>query len=67
MQKGLTVKTGQTHMIRYMRPLLEHVRAGRIDPSFVITHRLSLDDAPGAYDLFAHRQNECIKVVMTPN
>ena len=52
MNKGLTMKMGQTHMQRYMKPLLQKVEAGEIDPSFVITHRLTLDDAPGAYKTF---------------
>lgn len=65
--KGLTVKTGQTHAHRYMKPLLEHIRKGHIDPTFIITHRLGLDDAPGAYRTFRDKQDECIKVVLTPS
>src|SRR5690606_31504478 len=50
MNKGLTVKSGQTHMQRYMRPLLEHIVTGRIDPGYIITHRLdTLEEAPEAY------------------
>jgi threonine dehydrogenase-like Zn-dependent dehydrogenase len=64
--KGLTLKMGQTHMMRYMAPLLERVERGEIDPSFVITHRLYLDDAPRAYRLFRDKQDDCIKVVMKP-
>jgi threonine dehydrogenase-like Zn-dependent dehydrogenase len=48
MNKGLTMKTGQTHMMKYMKPLLERVQRGDIDPSFVITHKVKLDDAPRA-------------------
>jgi threonine dehydrogenase-like Zn-dependent dehydrogenase len=67
MNKGLTFKMGQTHMQKYMRPLLERVEKGEIDLSRVITHRLSLDDAPWAYQTFRDKQDECIKVVMKPN
>ena len=64
--KGLTMKMGQTHVQRYMRPLLEMVEQGRIDPSFVITHRLPLSQAPEAYRLFRDKKDGYIKVVMTP-
>lgn len=66
MNKGLTLKMGQTHMHKYMRPLLERIEKGDIDPSFVITHRLKLTDAPGAYQTFRDKRDGCIKVVMTP-
>ncbi|MFL5694489.1 MAG: zinc-dependent alcohol dehydrogenase [Ktedonobacteraceae bacterium] len=64
--KGLTFKMGQTHVHRYLRPLLERIERGDIDPSFVITHRLSLTDAPQGYDIFKHKEDECIKVVLKP-
>jgi threonine dehydrogenase-like Zn-dependent dehydrogenase len=64
--KGLTFKMGQTHMQKYLRPLLERIQRGEIDPSFVITHRLRLDDAPHGYDIFKHKEDECIKVVLKP-
>jgi len=64
--KGLTFKMGQTHVHRYLRPLLERIEQGDIDPSFVITHRLRLDEAPRAYDIFKHKDDECIKVVLKP-
>ena len=64
--KGLTLKMGQTHMMRYMAPLLDRVERGEIDPSFVITHRLRLDDAPRAYKMFRAKKDDCIKVVMKP-
>ncbi len=64
--KGLTFKMGQTHTHRYMRPLLERIEAGEIDPSFVITHRLSLDEAPDGFATFVKKQDHCIKVVMRP-
>jgi threonine dehydrogenase-like Zn-dependent dehydrogenase len=66
MNKGLTIRTGQTHMVKYMKPLLERVQAGDIDPSFVITHTLPLDQAPHGYDIFKNKQDECIKVVLKP-
>ncbi len=66
MNKGLTLKSGQTHMHRYMRPLLERVERGEIDPSFVITHRMRLDEAPEAYRTFRDKQDGCIKVVLQP-
>ena len=66
MNKGLTVKTGQTHMMRYMKPLLERIERGEIDPSFVISHRLSIDDGPEAYKIFRDKQNHCTKVVLDP-
>jgi len=64
--KGLTFKMGQTHMHRYLQPLLERVQAGDIDPTFVITHTLPLDDAPHGYRIFRDKLDECIKVVLKP-
>lgn len=64
--KGLTFKMGQTHVQRYMKPLLERIERGEIDPSFLITHRLRLDDAPQGYATFKGSQDECIKVVLRP-
>jgi threonine dehydrogenase-like Zn-dependent dehydrogenase len=49
-----------------MRPLLERIEKGEIDPSFIITHRMRIDDAPLGYDSFKNRQDECIKVVLKP-
>lgn len=66
MQKGLTLKTGQTHLHRYVKPLLEYVERGAIDPRFVITHREPLARAPEMYKTFAEHDDACIKVVMTP-
>ena len=66
MNKGLTIKTGQTHVQRYTAPLLEKILAGDIDPSFIITHRLGLDQAPDAYKTFRDKQDGCIKVVLKP-
>ncbi|MBD2569620.1 zinc-dependent alcohol dehydrogenase [Anabaena lutea] len=66
MNKGLTFKMGQTHVHRYLRSLLEHIQNGDIDPSFVITHRLPLEQAPHGYEIFKHKQDNCIKVVLKP-
>lgn len=64
--KGLIFKMGQTHVHKYMRPLLEEISIGSIDPSFVITHRLTLDEAPKGYETFKNKEDACIKVVMKP-
>ncbi len=64
--KGLTFRMGQTHVHRYLRPLLEKIEMGHIDPTFLITHRVKLQDAPEAYKTFRDKSDECIKVVMTP-
>ncbi len=66
MNKALTLKTGQTHVHRYLRPLLERVEHGDLDPSFVITHRMRLEDAPEAYKLFRDKREGCIKVMLRP-
>lgn len=64
--KGLTFKMGQTHVQRYMRPLLQLIQEGAIDPTFVVTHRLPLEFAPEAYELFKHKRDGCVKVVLIP-
>lgn len=64
--EGLTIKSGQTHVQRYLKPLLETIQRGEIDPSFVITHRLPLDAAPDAYKTFRDKEDGCIKVVLDP-
>ncbi len=64
--RSITIKAGQCHVQRYMRPLLERIRKGEIDPSFVITHRMALDDAPEGYQTFKHKQDDCMKVVLSP-
>jgi len=66
MNRGLTIKSGQCHVHRYMRPLLQRIEDGEIDPSFIITHRLSLDDAAHGYDIFKQKEDDCLKVVLTP-
>jgi threonine dehydrogenase-like Zn-dependent dehydrogenase len=64
--KGLTLKMGQTHVHRYLKPLMRLIEDGKIDPSFVITHRIALADAADAYRLFATKLDNCIKVVLKP-
>jgi threonine dehydrogenase-like Zn-dependent dehydrogenase len=66
MNKGLTMKTGQCHVQRYTKRLYDHVVAGDIHPSFVITHRMELGAAPEGYETFKHKQDECVKVVLKP-
>jgi len=66
MNKGLTIKTGQTHVHKYVPKLLDYVRQGKIDPSFVVTHRLPLTEAPHGYDIFRAKQDGCIKIVLDP-
>jgi threonine dehydrogenase-like Zn-dependent dehydrogenase len=65
MNRSLTLKTGQCHVHRYMRPLLGRIQRGEIDPSFVITHRLPLADAAKGYDMFVKKEDGCEKVVLT--
>jgi threonine dehydrogenase-like Zn-dependent dehydrogenase len=64
--KGLTLRTGQTHVQRYMQPLLERVERGEIDPSFVVSHAMPLDDAARGYSMFRDKTDECMKVVLRP-
>ena len=66
MNRSLTIKTGQCHVHRYMKPLLQRIHKGDIDPSFVITHRLPLEEAPEGYSMFLNKQNDCVKVVLRP-
>jgi threonine dehydrogenase-like Zn-dependent dehydrogenase len=66
MNRSLTMKTGQCHVQRYMRPLLERIQKGEIDPSFVITHRMRLEDAPKGYDMFLNKEDDCVKIVLKP-
>jgi threonine dehydrogenase-like Zn-dependent dehydrogenase len=67
MNKGLTLKTGQTHMQKYMPILLDRIQNGDIDPSFIVTHKVSLQDAPTMYQTFKHKMDGCIKVVLKPD
>ncbi len=64
--KALTVKTGQTHVQRYLRPLLELIEQGRIDPSFIVSHHMALDDAPRGFAMFRDKQDQCTKIVLKP-
>jgi threonine dehydrogenase-like Zn-dependent dehydrogenase len=65
MNRGLTLRTGQCHVHRYMKPLLERIERGEIDPSFVISHHMQLDDAPRGYDMFVHKRDNAMKIVLT--
>jgi threonine dehydrogenase-like Zn-dependent dehydrogenase len=64
MQRSLIMRTGQCHVQKYMRPLLDHIMAGRLDPSFVITHHLDLADAARGYEMFVNKEDGCEKIVM---
>ncbi len=66
MNKGLTLKAGQTHMQRYLKPLLAKIEGGEIDPSFVITRHAKLSEAPEMYKTFREKKDKCIKVVLHP-
>ena len=64
--RSLTIRTGQCHVQRYMKPLLERIERGEVDPSVIITHRLPLGDAPAGFDMFLNKQDDCLKVVLRP-
>ena len=64
MNRSLQIRTGQCHVQRYMKKLLGYIEEGKIDPSFVITHRMRLSDAPHGYDMFVHKQDNCEKIVL---
>ena len=64
--KGLTLKMGQTHVHRYLQPLLTHIERGEIDPAFIISHRLRLEDAPYGYEIFKQKKDACTKIVLQP-
>jgi threonine dehydrogenase-like Zn-dependent dehydrogenase len=66
MNKGLSVRSGQTHVNRWTDHLLKQIEEGQIDPSFVITHRVSLEQGPIMYKMFREKQDGCVKVVLTP-
>ena len=66
MNKGLTIRTGQTHVNRWTDDLLSRIERGQIDPSFVITHTVDLEDGPEMYKTFRAKEDGCIKVVMKP-
>jgi threonine dehydrogenase-like Zn-dependent dehydrogenase len=64
MNRGLTIKTGQCHVHRYTKPLLERIEKGEIDPSFVVSHHMNLDEAANGYDMFMHKQDDVMKILM---
>jgi threonine dehydrogenase-like Zn-dependent dehydrogenase len=66
MNKGITIRTAQQHGQRYMPAMLEHVQNGELDPSFLITHRMSLEDGPRGYDMFKNKEDGCVRAVFTP-
>jgi threonine dehydrogenase-like Zn-dependent dehydrogenase len=66
MNSSLTIKAGQCHVHRYLQPLLERIENGELDPTFIITHRMSLDEAPDGYSTFLAKEDDCVKVVLTP-
>jgi threonine dehydrogenase-like Zn-dependent dehydrogenase len=66
MNKSLTIRTGQCHVHRYLRPLLDRIRAGEIDPTFVISHTAPLEKAPEMYEIFKNKDDDCTKVVLKP-
>jgi threonine dehydrogenase-like Zn-dependent dehydrogenase len=64
--KGLKIRMGQTHVHKYIRPLMEHIERGAIDPTCVLTHKMRLEEAPYAYKIFKQKQDDCVKVVLNP-
>ena len=66
MNRSITLRTGQTHVHRYTKPLLKRIEKGEIDPSFIITHEMKLSDAAKGYDMFVKKKDECIKVILKP-
>jgi len=66
MNRSLTIKTGQTHVHRYLQPLYDRIRNGEIDPTYIISHQLPLTEAPKGYDMFKHKSDDCTKVVLKP-
>jgi threonine dehydrogenase-like Zn-dependent dehydrogenase len=66
MNRGLTIKSGQCHVHRYLRPLLARILEGEIDPSFIVTHRIPLAEAARGYELFKNKEDSCLKVVLKP-
>ena len=67
MEKGLTLKTGQTHVQRYLPGLLQAILEEKLDTTFLISDRMALEDAPKGYKKFHDEQNECTKVVLKPD
>ncbi|HLO40977.1 MAG TPA: zinc-binding dehydrogenase, partial [Phycisphaerales bacterium] len=67
MNKGLTIKTGQTHVKRYMQPLFDLIQTGRLKPSSIVTHRIPIEQVPQMYKTFRDKKDGCIKVVIKPH
>jgi threonine dehydrogenase-like Zn-dependent dehydrogenase len=67
MNRSITLRTGQCHVQRYMKPLLQHIEKGNLDPTRILTHTLPLEQAPHGYDIFKHKQDNCEKVVLKPS
>jgi threonine dehydrogenase-like Zn-dependent dehydrogenase len=67
MNKGLTVRSAQQHGQKYMQRLLNHAAKGELDPSFLATHRFSLEEAPRGYHMFKHKEGGCVRSVFVPN
>ncbi|OBH10652.1 zinc-binding dehydrogenase, partial [Mycobacterium sp. E3247] len=67
MNRSLTIKTGQCHVHRYMRPLLDRIRNGDIDPTIIVSHHLTLDQAPHGYEIFKNKEDGCTKVILNPS
>ena len=65
--RSLTIRAGQCHVQRYMRPLLDRVQNREIDPRFVITHQMKLDEAPDGYKIFNEKIDSCEKIVLKPH
>jgi threonine dehydrogenase-like Zn-dependent dehydrogenase len=66
MNKGLTIRTGQTHVNRWTDDLLRRIEQGQIDPAFVVTHTGGLEEGPSMYKTFRDKEDGCIKVVLKP-
>jgi threonine dehydrogenase-like Zn-dependent dehydrogenase len=66
MNRSLTIKTGQCHVQRYLKPLLQRIENGEIDPRMVITHTMPLSEAPRGYDIFMNKLDNCEKIVLKP-
>lgn len=64
MNRGLTIRTGQCHVHRYMKPLLEKIQRGELDPSFVVSHHMNLDETPKGYDMFMNKQDDVMKIIL---
>ena len=65
--RSLTIRSGQCHVHKYLRPLMERIERGEIDPSFVITHHMTLDQAPDGFEMFSNKEDECLKIVLKPH